>query len=224
MEPKNKLYLALIGLVLAATAGVVVGYLRSRPAAPLPAAAAAPEVVVREKEVEKIIEVEKEITAEIIEDELKDVGLLITEEYYFTEVVSYTSNKTLWHFDIPFTESAYLASYEGVVTAGVDFSMIGVQKNDETSSIVVSIPAAVILNVDIDPESFILYEEKTGLGNPVSVRDFNDSLVELENTARLKARERGVLDQADENARRMIRSLITGLVDSSYSIRFAVTE
>ena len=45
-----------------------------------------------------------------------------------------------------------------------------------------------------------------------------------EELTRLKARERGVLDQADENARRMIRSLITGLVDSSYSIRFAVTE
>ena len=155
---------------------------------------------------------------------MREVGVLVTEEYYFTEVVSFSSIKKLWKIDLGITESSYLASYDGVVRAGVDLTGAEVVKDDGQKRVTVTLPAAEIQGVDIDPESFRLYSEKAGLGNPISAEDFNNSLIELENTAREKALERGVLERADENARVLIRNLIGALVDlNAYSLEF-VTE
>lgn len=216
----EKVYIILIALFALAAAVILILGLSGRTAKEAaPAPAPTPQVTVKEVEklveVEKIVEVEKEITAETIEDGLQDMGVLLTEEYYFTEVVSFSSIKKFFSTDIklPFTESAYLASYSGVVTAGIDFSSVTVEKDDETKRITVHIPKAEIQNIDIDPNSFELYSEKVGIGNPVSAEDFNNSLIELENTASEKATERGILERADENAETLIENFIGGLVD-----------
>jgi hypothetical protein len=180
-----------------------------------------PDVVI--KEVEKFVEIEKQITAEVIQDGLKDMGVLITEEYYFTEVVSFSSVKNLFKTEIalPFTESSYLASYDGVVTAGIDFTQIEIAKDDSLGLITVTLPKAGVQNVDIDPESFILYSEKEGLGNPFSINDFNMSLIDLENKAESKAIERGLLTRADENAKSVISNFIGSITDASkYKVEF----
>ena len=148
-----------------------------------------------------------------MQESLRDAGILITEEYYFTEVVNYSSIKKLWKLDLGITESSYLAGYDGVVTAGVDLTQAKVEKDETEKLIRVTLPAAAIQSVDIDPESFVLYSEKAGLGNRLSVGDFNSSLIELEQTAREKAVERGVLARAEENARTLVRGIVGPLVD-----------
>ena len=176
----------------------------------------------KETEVEKIVEVEKEITSSVIEDGLRDIGVLVTQEYYFTDVISFSSVKKLFRVEVPFTETSYLASYDGVVTAGIDFGKVSVVKDDAAGKIVVTLPPAEILNVDVDPETFELYSERTGLGNPLSVEDFNDSIVTLESNVRQKALDKGLLVKADENARAVVRNFIAGLVDTGvYSVVFA---
>ncbi len=55
----------------------------------------------------------------------------------------------------------------------------------------------------------------------MSAADFNSSLVELEMSVREKALERGLLEHADENARRIVRNFVAGLVDTTrWGIRF----
>ena len=227
-KKKTKLLIALIGLIVIAIAVLLIVHAArggkssalTTAVTPRPSA----EVIVREKEVEKIVTVEKEISAEILRDGVREVGVLVTDEYYFTEVVSFSSIKKFWKIDLGITESSYLASYDGVVRAGVDLTGAEVAKDDAQKRITVTIPAAEIQGVDIDPESFQLYSEKAGLGNHISAEDFNNSLVELEATARDKAIERGLLERADENARVLIRNLIGALVDlNEYSLVF-VTE
>ena len=158
---------------------------------------------------------EKEVTVEEIAAGLNDMGVLLTEEYCFTDVVRFSSIKKFFSIELGITESSFLASYDGVVTAGVDFGDVRVERDEAQKLITVTLPAAQIMNVDIDPESFQLYSEKTGLGNPLSMADFNASLVELEQAARDKALARGILDRADENARRIIRNFVAGLVDTA---------
>ena len=166
---------------------------------------------------------EKEITATTIQDGLRDMGFLVTEEYYFTQVVSYASSLKLFNLvELGITESKFLASYDGVVTAGIDFEKIRIQKDQDRGVIDVALPEAAILNVDIDPESFELYTEKEGWGNPISLKDYNQSLVELEKNAADRAVERGLLDRAEENARQVVENFIRSLMDTSaYTIRFA---
>ena len=220
-KKRIRIYAISIAAVAVLALGLIIWSVRSRPAQEVPAVTPRPtaQVVIREREVEKIMEVEKTITAEMIRDGLQEMGLLVTEEYYFTEVVSFTSIKKWFSVELGITESSYLASYDGVVTAGLDFSRIRVTRDEEDGTVTVVMPKAEILNVDIDPESFQLHSERTGLGNPLSIQDFNASLVELERTAKAKAMERGLLEKADENARTVIRNFISGMLGpGQYSI------
>lgn len=228
-KQRTRLLVALIALVLVLTVALVIVHAvkKGREGVSVPAVTPRPsaEVVVREREVEKLVTVEKEITAEILTEGVRDVGLLITDEYYFTEVVSYSSTKKLWKFDLPLTESSYLISYDGVVSAGVDLTRASVAKDEAGKRITVTLPKAEIRSVDIDPESFLLYSEKQGVGNRLSVADFNDSLVELERTARDKAIGRGLLERADENAQSIVRNYVASLCDpGEYTLVFEVKK
>ena len=218
---KTTVYLVLIGLVVLLTAGLILWHSGHRADPSLPAVTPRPAAQTPARNRVEIVTVEKEVNAEVIQDGLNDIGVLVAEEYYFTEVVSFSSIKKLFKkLELGITESSYLASYDGVVTAGIDFSGVTVSKDDEQHVIEVHLPKAEILNVDIDPESFTLYSEKTGLGNPLSAADFNQSLVELEATATEKALSKGILTRADRNAKAVIETFIGSLVDTTeYTVR-----
>ncbi len=219
----QKLYYIVFGILLLAIIGVAVWGLTHTPRKePYVPPAPTPEVVIREKEVEKVVEVEKEITAEILQDGLRDMGLLVTEEYYFTDVITFSSIKKVFNMELSVTESSYMAGYDGVVTAGIDFSSAQIRKDDEAGRIIITLPAAEIIGVDIDPESFVLYDERIRPWNPISAEDYNNSLLQLEQQAREKALGRGILEKADKNARALVKNLIAGLVDSSrYTVEFS---
>lgn len=218
MTKRTKLYLILTAVIVLACLALVIWHAVSGGAkTELPSAISAGAAGAAETRAlpVQLIQVEKEITTEMISESLRNVGMLITQEYQFTEVVSFSSVKTLFHLDLSFTESSFVASYDGVVTAGIDFSAIRVEKDEEAKKITVYLPHAEILNVDIDPNSFQLYSEKAGLWNPISISDYNDSLIGLEDTAREKAIKKGVLVNAGSNARLMIENMIGGLIDTS---------
>ena len=225
VKTKTWIYVGLILAVIAVAVGLIVWHSGKKAPEPAPAVTPlpTPEVVIREKEVEveKIVEVEKEITATTIQDGLRDMGFLVTEEYYFTQVIGYSSVKKLFDLvELGITESRYLVSYDGVVTAGIDFSGIRVKKDTDAGILTVTLPRARIRNVDIDMDSFELYTEKEGLGNPISVADYNQSLQELKKNAQDRALDRGILDKAEENAVRVVENFVRSLMDTTgFTIR-----
>ena len=224
LKEKKKLwiYLAALIVVVIVIAVLILLHARGQGASePAPAVTPRPtaEVKVRERLVEKLVEVEKEVSVEEIRSGLNDMGVLVTQEYDFTDVTHYSSIRKFLSIELPITESSFLASYDGAVTAGVDFRAVDVRRDEDAKTVTVTLPAAEILSVDIDPGSFVLYSEKTGLGNPISAEDFNSALVELEANAREKAVARGLLDRAEENARVLIRGFLEGLVSEPYTIR-----
>lgn len=221
-KKKENAYLACAGIVLLAIIGVMIWWGANRSHQSEQQSLASESVKTKVPQ-SQIITVEKVITAEVVEDGLRDLGKLVTEEYYFTDVLSYSSALKLFKtIQLPFTTSSFLVSYDGVVTAGVDFEKIQVQKDEENKIITVTLPASEIFNVDIDPESFVSHTEKTGIGNPISVSDFNQSLIELETSAREKAVEKGLLHRADENAKNVISHFVDSLLEpGSYAVRFA---
>jgi hypothetical protein len=170
-------------------------------------------------EVEKVVEVEKTITTEMLQESLHEIGVLVTEEYYFTQVENYEKTKPI--FKIFTSTSNCIYSYDGVVAAGIDFNGISVEKDEENKVISIAVPASTIQYVDIDFTSFQVYEEKEGIWNPLSMDDYNESLVEFEDSAREKATEKGVLEKADEHAREIIRNFILGMMDDpDYTIEW----
>ncbi len=223
LKKKNRGLWILIGLLLAAIAAVIIAAAVTKPKPGLPAVVPrpTPEIIVREKEVEKLVETEKVVTAAVIEDGLRDMGKLVTEEYFFTEVVTFSSIKSYLKVEWKITESSFLASYDGVINAGIDFAGIGVVKDEEHKTVTVTLPAAEILAVDVDPDSLTVYSEKNGLGNHITVEDYSSALSVLEQNATAKALDKGILEKAEQNAERLIRPFIGSLVDlNEYSLRF----
>lgn len=164
--------------------------------------------------VEEIVTVDTEIIA----DGLREMGTLITEEYYFTQLEKYKKTEKVWIFK---SEASTAYSYDGVVTAGIDCNEIGIEKDDEIKTITISIPKASILNVDIDPNSFQMYEEKNGLWSKFNINDYNKSLIEFEEAGKKKALEKGIIEKADESAKKMVESFVNSLIDSDeYTIEY----
>lgn len=217
---RSIIYLVLIAVFAIATITVLVVGMRSKPADSIALPETVPHstepiVVTKVVEKEKLVEVEKTITSQILQDGLRDMGVLITQEYYFTEVIQSSSVKQFLKMDIPLTQTSYLATYDGVITAGIDLTQVRVNKNNDANIITVSVPMSTVQNVDVDPNSFKLYSEKSGIGNPLSVSDVNRSLIELENNARATALQKGLLEKADRNAETVIRNFIGSLVDTT---------
>ena len=226
MKNSKRVYLILIAAVVLVTAVLALVWALRDDAVksvPQPAVTSAPVKQTKKVvEVEKIVEVEKSISGEIIQDGLRDMGFLVTEEYYFTEVISYSSVKKLFKtITLGITESSYLASYDGIISAGLDFEKISVEKDDENKVITIRLPKSEVKYMEIDTDSFVLYSEKEGLGNKITLNDYNDSLIELEKNAKNKAVDRGLLKRADENAKLVISNFVKSLVDTSdYTVRY----
>ena len=211
---RTTLYIILlVAVVLAAVAVVLWGGSLGRqtesPAVPAPVPAAETEKPQRPS----IIEVEKSVSVETIVDGLRDVGKLVTAEYYFTEVVDYSNVKSLWNIMLPWTNSSFLIGYDGVLTAGVDLSAATVEKEEASGSVIIHLPHAEILSTEIDYDSFVKYSEKEGLGNPITIENYNDSLRSLTDDAEEKAVAKGILNRAEQNADMIIRQIVAGLVD-----------
>ena len=163
-----------------------------------------------------------EITAEALNSDLNSMGKMTTAEYFFTGVVS-TENPpvSVLGLELGFTGAYYCATYDGVLTAGVDFTKITVQKDSEKNIIILQVPDAEIQSVIIDPDSFSPKTEQSSVFAHITPEQFNASLVEFKQTAKEKALEIGVLETANTNARTIIKQFVQSLIGPEYTISFS---
>ena len=179
----------------------------------------AAETVTMKTEKEKKDKVVITVNTDTIRDGLAGMGVLITQEYYFTQVEKYTKEKTILKFITSQSEFTY--SYDGSVMAGVDFEKIAITKEEDKKTITVDLPPSEIRAVVIDKDTFKIYSEKDSLWNPLKLEDYNISLVEFENAAREKAIAGGILERSDEQAKKLVREFIVSLPNTSgYTIVF----
>ena len=172
------------------------------------------------KEKEKKDKVVIAVSTDTIQDGLANMGVLITQEYYFTQVEKYTKEKTFLKFII--SSSEFMYSYDGAVMAGVDFEKIKIKTDEDRKIITVDMPDSEIQAVTIDKDTFKIYSEKDSLWNPLKLEDYNISLVEFEDAAKEKAIASGILGRSDEQARNLVREFISSLPNTGeYTISFA---
>jgi len=172
------------------------------------------------KEKEKKDKVVISASTDTIQDGLANMGVLITQEYYFTQVEKYTKEKTFLKFIT--SSSEFMYSYDGAVMAGIDFEKIEIKTDEDRKIITVDMPDSEIQAVTIDKNTFKIYSEKDSLWNPLKLEDYNISLVEFEDAAKEKAIASGILGRSDEQARNLVREFISSLPNTGeYTISFA---
>jgi hypothetical protein len=165
------------------------------------------------------------ITANITAFGLKDIGELATQSGYFTSVQTIQSNRELFGIEIPLSRSNYIFSYDGTIKAGLDFGDIDVSVDDMQRKIRIKLPEIKILSTEIDESSFKLYNESENILTPLRMSDVNQALAELKLKARETAEAHGIMENARENAKVLIRGFLAGCYDLTlYSVEFEQAE
>ncbi len=153
----------------------------------------------------------------------EDIGELATQSATCTSVRVEGKDKKLFGMTIPFTQTKYIYTYNSVVKAGIDFSKVKVTDRSGTSKkIYVEIPKVKVLSTTIDYDSFKVYHEEESIFSPISMEEHNASMKELEKTARKDAIANGLLDNAYDNAKKMLQAFLEQSYDSKrYTIVFS---
>lgn len=143
---------------------------------------------------------------------LEDVGELVTQTCYVTVIKDNKTNRDFFKlFDIPFTESRQIFSYDVEVDASVDFSKITYTANEESSEIIIRLPHAKIYKSTPNLFSFKEYLDVESLFSRIDLEQQNEALKAIEEQAINDAKANGILEAADRNA----KTLISGLIKSN---------
>lgn len=152
---------------------------------------------------------------------LKDIGELATQAGYFTTVQTIDKSRNLFNIVIPGTQSRYVYSYDGTIKAGIDFSDIALDVNDEKHVITVHFPEFRILSTEIDEESFILYNDGANPFTTLHLEDVDKANAELKKTAQETAIKNGIFENARANAEVLVRGFLASIYDLSiYTVEF----
>ena len=163
----------------------------------------------------------KVVTSRTVRLGLKDMGELATQAGYFTNVQVLEDSKQLFGHNVPLTKSKYIFSYDGIIKAGFDFQELEMQVNEITRTIHVTLPEAKILNCEIDENSLQIYDATQSIFTPLSITDINESMIELKETVKTDAVNNGILENARENAKLLIRGFLVGCFDlQEYTVEF----
>ena len=154
------------------------------------------------------IGVSVEVSSRPIMFGLRDIGELSTQAGYYTNVQVIEGSRTVFGIEVPFTQSKYVFSYDGVIKAGLDFSLIELEIDPLGKKMTVMLPEIKILSNEIDEGSLEVYDESKNIFSPLHLEDMNSSLGELKRKSQETAIENGLLDQARANAELLIEGFL----------------
>lgn len=166
------------------------------------------------------------ISGDTLQSGIREMGELVTADYYFTRLETFEDNKVLdltgWGIDfvtdIPLTSKSFSFSYDGQIKAGIDFTQVEVKVDEEQKQVIITMPEAKIVSCEIDPESYHFYEIKNNLFNPIDPEDYAVSLAELINAEKAKAAEGDLLKKASENARKIVSNFVSSFNLGDYKL------
>ena len=158
---------------------------------------------------------------EILEERISDIGELATQEYWYKDCKTYKNAKKIKSLKIPFTTSGVIMTIEGTIKAGINFEEVDVTKDDDTKTITITIPKSKILSSELDYDTAKVLDEKESVFNKISTDKNNELLKEIKEKAEKRAIKKGLLENADKNAKIMIEDLVNSFVDDKeYTIKY----
>ena len=161
------------------------------------------------------------ITSELLGQQLRSIQELVSVEYFYTNMGKFENQVNFYGWKVPFTSKSFIVSYDGVIKAGIDFSKVQVDVDEEKHTITVSLPGSKITDNNIPQESINVLEVKDGLFNKVSFDDYNTFISEQKIVMEKKAIDQGILDSADDEAKAVVTaflSLVPGIENYSLTI------
>lgn len=151
--------------------------------------------------VQRMIEPTVHLTATSIQEQLEQSSELATAKLEYRGLVRYENG------DIDFlTKKGFTMVYDAEVRAGVDLSQAAVGVNGR--AITVRLPQAQMQGIEIDPNTIEFYDSSFALFNWENKQDTADALKVALQDAEGKVDQTKMLDQANEQAHRLIENLL----------------
>lgn len=142
---------------------------------------------------------------------LQDVGELVTQTCYTTVLEDSKENRDFFKlFDIPFTESRQIFSYDFEVDAGLNFKDIKYTIDDEKKEIKIVIPHAEIYKTTLNPNSFKVYLDSESMFSRIDLEKHNSAVKKMSEQAKNYCVANNILTAADHNAKKLIGGMIKG--------------
>lgn len=136
----------------------------------------------------------------VVTKQLKACSDLATSKMMYRGLVTYTSgNIELWD------KKSFQMIYDAEIKAGVDMSEADVSMDGK--KIEISLPAATIQDVSIDPDSVKIYDQKYSLLNWADRSDTSAAMSEAKADAREAAEKSDMAGQADTQARAIVKQM-----------------
>jgi hypothetical protein len=139
------------------------------------------------------------ISHEIVMERLRDVARLVASEMTLRDVVIYEQTR------LRSTKRALLV-VTGKVSAGINLRVAKVEIDSAARRIVVTLPPAQITSVEV--LNVTTYDESRGLLNPFTPDDRDVIQRRIRNQLRVAAEQSGILQHADQSARKTLEELL----------------
>ena len=124
-------------------------------------------------------------------------------------------------FEIPFTESRQIFSYDIQVDASVNFSEITNTIDDDKKEIKIEMPHAKIYKATIDNDSLKVYLDQESLFSRIDLNEHNQAVTEMKEQGIKDAEANGILELAERNAENLITNFMkTNGKNKDYNIVF----
>lgn len=151
----------------------------------------------------------------------ENIGELATQSGYYTNVQIISDDQKVFGVHVPFTQSKSIFSYDGIIKVGYDFTEIGVDIDNITKVIAITLPEPSILSNQVDYESLEVYDESVSIFTPLSLEANNESLIKLTQESEQTAIDNGILEDARINAQHLITIMLANTAQlQDYEIVF----
>ncbi len=154
---------------------------------------------------------------------LADVGELVTQTCYTTVLEDSKVNREFFKlFDIPFTESRQIFSYDFEVDASINFDEIDIKKIDDENKIInIKMPHAKVYKTTLNPASFKVYLDSESLFSRIDLEKHNNAVKKMQEQAEKDCVANKLLESADNNAQKLLSGIVKGNTNyKDYTVSF----
>lgn len=158
------------------------------------------------------------VSAASIEERLSKCSDLTTARLDYRGIIRYEDG------DIQYiNKKSFSMIYDAHIKAGIDLSQTKVAVNDR--KITVTIPKPELQDIVVDPDSLEFYDEKLALFNWTKKEDTTKAMDAAKKDAEEKAAQTDLINQASEQARTVITTLLTPIAEeNSEEYTFEIIE
>lgn len=146
----------------------------------------------------------------IVTNEIKNVYELVTVRENFTADISFADDKKFFGKHIPFSDRKFQMSYSGTITCGCDLEAIRFERDALNNRVRIIVPMSRILDIYADVSSFKVHQRsKDFFADEIQLEQQKEMVTADLEAHRQHALQSGILEQANENVRRKLTSIIT---------------